>query len=225
MIPLVSIVGQSGCGKTTLIERLIPELTGRGHRIATVKHDVHGFEMDREGKDTWRHKRAGAAAVAISSPTRVAVIADVDRELTLEEVCDRFMRDVDMVLCEGFKTNPVPKIELFRTGVSTELLCNETDRLLAVVSDRLFSIGVPCFGLDEIPRIADLIQCEIRGAAAKPELSLYVGRAKIPLTPFAASSLAGMVRGYVGALKECDPSRSIELLIGADDETLPRATR
>ena len=86
MIPIVSIVGKSDIGKTTLIEKLLPELTGRGYRVATVKHDVHGFEVDREGKDSWRHKKAGAHTVVISSPQKIALIRDVEKDLTLEEV-------------------------------------------------------------------------------------------------------------------------------------------
>ena len=83
MIPIVSIVGKSDSGKTTLIEKLLPELGRRGYRVATVKHDVHGFEVDREGKDSWRHKKAGAHTVVISSPLKVAVIRDVDHDAEL----------------------------------------------------------------------------------------------------------------------------------------------
>ena len=72
MIPIVSIVGKSGAGKTTLIEKMIPELKKRGYRVATIKHDVHGFDIDHEGKDSWRHKKAGAHATIISSPWKVA---------------------------------------------------------------------------------------------------------------------------------------------------------
>jgi len=88
MVPIVSIVGKSDSGKTTLIEKLLPALTGRGYRVATVKHDVHGFEVDQEGKDSWRHKQAGAHTVVISSPNKVALIRDVERDLTLDEIRD-----------------------------------------------------------------------------------------------------------------------------------------
>ena len=86
MIPIVSVVGKSDSGKTTLIEKLVPELTRRGYRVATVKHDMHGFEVDREGKDSWRHKQAGAHTVVIASPQKIALIRDVERDLTLDEI-------------------------------------------------------------------------------------------------------------------------------------------
>jgi molybdopterin-guanine dinucleotide biosynthesis protein B len=98
MIPIVSIVGKSGSGKTTLIEKLVPELTRRGHRVATVKHDVHGFEVDREGKDSWRHKKAGAHTVVISSPEKAALIRDVERDLNLAEIRDKLIQEVDLIL-------------------------------------------------------------------------------------------------------------------------------
>ena len=89
MIPIISIVGKSDSGKTTLIEKLVPELTRRGYRVATVKHDIHGFEVDREGKDSWRHKQAGAHTVVISSPQKIALIRDVEKDLTLDEIREK----------------------------------------------------------------------------------------------------------------------------------------
>src|SRR4030066_1340246 len=103
MIPIISIVGKSASGKPTLIEKLVPELVRRGCRVATVKHDVHGFGVDREGKDSWRHKKAGAHTVVISSPTKLALIRDVDHDATLAELRDKYIRDVDLLLSEGFK--------------------------------------------------------------------------------------------------------------------------
>ena len=96
MIPIISIVGKSDSGKTTLIEKLVPELTRKGYRVATVKHDVHGFEVDREGKDSWRHKQAGAHTVIISSPQKIALIRDVEKDSTLDEIRRRWVQDVDL---------------------------------------------------------------------------------------------------------------------------------
>jgi len=85
MPPIISIVGRSGAGKTTVLEPLIAELARRGLRVGVLKHSAHGFEMDREGKDTWRHRRAGAQAVGIMSPDEIAVIRSLPRELPLEQ--------------------------------------------------------------------------------------------------------------------------------------------
>ncbi len=158
MIPIISIVGTSNSGKTTLIEKLVPELVRRGYRVATIKHDVHGFEVDREGKDSWRHKKAGAHTVVISSPTKLAMIRDVDHDAELVELRDRYIRDVDLILSEGYKRNDQPKIEVFRKEMKRELLCSPEDHLLALATDTPFSIGVPCLDLDDAKGLVDLIE-------------------------------------------------------------------
>ena len=161
MIPIVSIVGKSDSGKTTLIEKLVPELWRRGYRVATVKHDVHGFEVDREGKDSWRHKKAGAHTVVISSPLKVAVIRDADHDADLNEIRDRYIRDVDLILSEGFKRNSQPKIEVSRKEKHRDLLCTKEDNLLAIASDQPFEIGVPCLDINDAPGLVDLIEEKI----------------------------------------------------------------
>ncbi len=157
MIPIVSVVGKSDAGKTTLLEKIIPELTRRGYRVATVKHDVHGFDIDREGKDSWRHKKAGARQTIIASPRKVAVIEDVEKDHDLSEIRDRYVRDVDIILTEGYKGNPHPKIEVSRAEMNRELLCTKEDNLVAIASNRCLDIGVPCFDIDDAAGIADLI--------------------------------------------------------------------
>ena len=158
MIPIVSIIGKSDSGKTTLIERLIPEIKRRGYRIATVKHDTHSFEIDREGKDSYRHKKAGAAISLISSPEKVAVIADVDRDMNLSELRDQFVSNVDLIISEGYYRDSQPKIEVFRGAAHGEPLCTKDDNLVAFVSDVPFDKGVPCFNLNDIKGIADFIE-------------------------------------------------------------------
>jgi molybdopterin-guanine dinucleotide biosynthesis adapter protein len=158
VIPIVSIVGKSNTGKTTLIEKLVPELVRRGYRVATIKHDVHGFDIDREGKDSWRHKQAGAHTVLISSPTKVALIRDVDHDADLPELRDEYIQGVDIILSEGFKRNRQPKIEVSRKELTRDLLCTKEDNLIALATDQPFSIGVPCFDLDDARGLVDLIE-------------------------------------------------------------------
>ncbi len=157
-IPIVSIVGKSNAGKTTLLEKLIPELVKRGYRVATVKHDVHGFEIDHEGKDSWRHKKAGAHTTVISSPLRVALIEDVDRDQSLDEIRNKYIKRVDIILAEGYKGNPFPKIEVFRSELKRTPLCGKEDNLLAIASDIKLDVGVPCFDINDIKSIVDLIE-------------------------------------------------------------------
>jgi len=158
MIPIVSIVGKSDSGKTFVIERLVSGLAARGYRIATIKHDVHGFEMDREGKDSWRHKQAGASTVVISSPKKIAMIQDVEEEESLETIRDAWIRDVDLILTEGYKGADAPKIEVSLFGGSNQLLCTEAQRLVAVVADHEVSLEVPVFCEAEIPRLVDWVE-------------------------------------------------------------------
>lgn len=159
-IPIISIVGKSNSGKTSLVEKLIPELVKRGYRIATIKHNKHGFDIDHEGKDSWRHKKAGACATVIACPTRVALIEDLERDQTLDEIRNKYIKNVDVILAEGYKGNPFPKIEVFRSDLKRELLCGKEDNLLAIASDIKLDIGVPCFDINDIGSIADLIENE-----------------------------------------------------------------
>jgi len=165
-IPILSIVGKSNTGKTTLIERLIPELVRRGLRVATIKHNRHGFQMDHEGKDSWRHKQAGARATVVASPRQVALLEDASRDYTMEELRDRYIRDVDLVLAEGFKKNPHPKIEVFRPEVHPERLCGPDDRCVAVVSEAPLVFSVPRFGPNDIHALCDFIVESILGGGA-----------------------------------------------------------
>ncbi len=218
MIPIVSIVGKSDSGKTTLIEKLVPELTRRGHRIATVKHDVHGFEVDREGKDSWRHKKAGAHTVVISSPQKAAVIRDVKRDLNLAEIRDKLIRDVDLILSEGYKRDVQPKIEIFRKEKHQELLCTREDNLIAIVSDKTFDVGVPCFGLDDMAGLSSFIEKKFLEGKGERGVSLEVGGKPIPLNPFVKDFMAKAIKGMLSALKGCDPAGPIEIRIEGEEK-------
>jgi molybdopterin-guanine dinucleotide biosynthesis adapter protein len=151
--PIVSIVGFSGSGKTTLLEKLIPELAGLGLRIGTIKHHVHGFEMDKPGKDTWRHKRAGAAVTIISSPRQIGMVMDVDHDQHPDELT-YLLHDVDIVLTEGYKQGDTPKIEIFREGLREHPVCRDDPRLIGLVTDTRVDLGVPRFALDDIKGLA-----------------------------------------------------------------------
>ena len=219
MIPIISIVGKSDSGKTTLMEKLLPELVRRGYRIATVKHDVHGFEVDREGKDSWRHKKAGAHTVIISSPQKVALIRDVEKDFTLEELRMKFIQDVGLILSEGYKKDVQPKIEVFRKEKHKELLCTKEDNLVAIVSDKTFQVGVPCFGLDDIKGLGDFIEAKFLKSQPRTGVSLRVNGKPISLTPFVGKFLQRTVQGVVSSLKGCEAPKRIEISIEDVNET------
>lgn len=160
MPPILSIVSKKNSGKTTLLEKLIPELARRGHRIGTVKHDAHGFDIDREGKDSWRHKQAGASTVVISSPWKIALIKDVAQEWRLDQIVAHYFADVDLVITEGYKQGGKPQIEVFRKAVHKTPLHTKADpnTLIAVASDEPIDLGVPRLDINDIQGIADFIE-------------------------------------------------------------------
>ena len=158
MIPVVSFVGKSDSGKTTLIEKIISELRRRGWRVATIKHSRHGFDIDREGKDTWRHRKAGAKMTVMASPEQIAIIEDAEKDLEIQELRDRYIHDVDIILTEGFKGNKYPKIEVFRASLNRDMLCSGNDNLIAIASDKHIGLGgVPCIDINNAKEITQLI--------------------------------------------------------------------
>jgi molybdopterin-guanine dinucleotide biosynthesis protein MobB len=155
-ITVISVIGRSGSGKTTLLEKLIPELKRRGYRVGTIKHHAHpGIEIDRPGKDTWRHAHAGSDHVVIAAPDRLVSIRNLNRELELEEISAQ-MEDVDIILTEGFSRASTPKIEVVRSGRSVEPL--EVTERIAFATDINLLNPEPQFNLDDAHGLADMIE-------------------------------------------------------------------
>jgi molybdopterin-guanine dinucleotide biosynthesis protein B len=149
-------VGRSQSGKTTLIEKLIPELKQRGYRIGTIKHSHHIFDFDKSGKDSWRHKDAGADTVIIASPGKIAMVKN-DHQGTLDRL-QHYFDDLDLLITEGYKKENKPKIEVVRSARHTEALLKDDRHLVAVVTDVDLKMKIPVFGLDDIDQLADFIE-------------------------------------------------------------------
>lgn len=156
MTPIICIAGRSQTGKTTLIEKLIPVLKERGYRIGTIKHSHHIFEMDKTGKDSWRHKDAGAETVIIASPGKIAMVKN-DHEGSLDSLVDYFS-DMDLVITEGYKREKKPKIEVVRAARHQGALLADDPNLIAMVTDANISVSVPVFGMEDIAQLADFIE-------------------------------------------------------------------
>ena len=172
-VPIVCFVGKSNSGKTTFIERIIPELVRAGYKIATVKHAGHGFDLDTEGKDSWRHKQAGASSVVILSKGSMAMFADVSDQPKVEDIRDRFLDgSYDLILAEGWKHEGYPKIVIIRDQAGEIPVSGEG--LLAVVSDKPINLNVPRFDLNDVPAVAALImkQFPLRRVRAEHELDV-----------------------------------------------------
>ena len=153
---IVSIIGKSNSGKTTLIERLIPELIKRDYKVATIKHDAHNFEVDKVGKDSWRHKNAGAQTTIVSSAKQIAIFTSAEKDNSLEYLCENYIKNVDIVLAEGYRISKYPKIVVNKPRDNL-MLYEHIDNLLAIVGDGKYDYDVPVFHRNEISKIADII--------------------------------------------------------------------
>ncbi len=156
MPQIISIVGKSESGKTTLIEKLIAELKSRGYRIGTIKHASKGFDIDKKGKDSWRHKEAGADTVVVASSGKIAMVKNESHE-TLDDL-EKYFPDMNLVITEGFKKENKPKIEIFRVEKHKNPLCPGDSNLIAFVTNTKQNLNVPIFGLEEIRELADFIE-------------------------------------------------------------------
>jgi molybdopterin-guanine dinucleotide biosynthesis adapter protein len=171
---VVGLAGWSGSGKTTLVARVIPVLTGRGLRVSTVKHAHHGFDVDIPGKDSHTHRAAGASEVFVSSARRWAHIHELrdEGEPQLAAILRR-LAPVDLVIVEGYKRHPHPKLEVYRAEVGKPLLHPEDDWIVAVASDApVPDARVPVLDLGNADKIADVLMIESLPAerlAAEPE--------------------------------------------------------
>jgi molybdopterin-guanine dinucleotide biosynthesis protein B len=162
------LAGWSGSGKTTLVTRLLPALVRRGLSVSTVKHAHHEFDIDQPGKDSFRHREAGAAEVLISSTRRWALMHEHRgaREPALAELLVH-MSKVDLVIVEGFKREPMPKLEVHRPALGKPLLCREDPDIVAVASDApVANLAVPLLALGDIEAIAAFILAHCRLEAA-----------------------------------------------------------
>ncbi len=159
--PVVTLVARSGTGKTTLLVKLIAELSARGWTVGALKHDAHRFEIDHQGKDSWKMAAAGAAVTAISSPAKTAVIQCHELEPQFEQLLQPFTGKVDILLTEGFKRSSLPKIEIHRQTLGQSLLCRgeyDDPSLIAVASDLTLSLNVPCLDLDDTASLCNFIE-------------------------------------------------------------------
>lgn len=159
---IFGFAGWSGSGKTTLIEHVIPRLVARGLRLALIKHAHHGFDVDHPGKDSFRHRRAGCAEVLVTSGLRWALMHELrgSAELSLDDALVR-LSPCDLVLVEGYKTAPIPKLEVYRAGVGKPLLLLRDPHIVGVATDQARAlpadIRLPVLALDDYDAIATFV--------------------------------------------------------------------
>jgi len=212
MQPIISIVGKSESGKTTLLEGLIVELKQRGYRVAVIKHSGEDFELDGVSKDSWRFSRAGSEISAISSSHKLAIIKNLERDLSAQELSNFICWDYDLILTEGFKQSHHPKIEVHRKEQGKELL-SLPEQLLAVVTDEPLDVDVPQFSRGEVPKITDLIEKTLLARQREEDIDLFINDAYIPINQSTKSLLLRTLVAMVSSLKSVSKIKSLRIFL------------
>ena len=181
MRSIISIVGKSNSGKTTLLEKLIAELKKRGYKVAIVKHSHHKDDLDTAAKDTWRFTRAGSELSVINSLDHLAIYRRMDSYFDPQDISNFVLWDFDILLTEGFKGSNYPKIEVRRNEQGKELL-TDLKLLLAVVTDKPMDVSVPQFSHDDITGIADIIEKTAISQNNTSELEVIIDGKAVPVS-------------------------------------------
>ena len=209
-MPLViCIVGRPKSGKTTIIEKLIPELKNRGYRVATIKHTTHDFEMDTAGKDSWKHAQAGSECAVLSSGSKVALTRNVDHDLSPAELTRLISGDFDIILAEGFKQSEEPKIEVCRKEAG-EPVCSPDD-LMAIATDESLQFKPPRYSPDDISGIATLIEEKL--LKRKEKITIFADGKPVPLKPFIVNLYYKVISDLVLPLKGIGKPKRIDISI------------
>jgi molybdopterin-guanine dinucleotide biosynthesis protein MobB len=209
MPPVICIVGHSNSGKTTLVEKILPELKSRGYRVATAKH-AQDIDLDHPGTDSWRHVAAGSAEMVLATKDRVVMVKPVAGSPALDEVVRLIGEEYDLVLAEGFKGESAPKIEVQRN--QTGPLLTGLKGLFAVVSDEDIAVTTRRFSWSDIKGLVDLIE----EGFIKPNqehVAVYVNGAPIVLSSFPREIVRNLVVAVASSLKGAGQPENIELKV------------
>jgi molybdopterin-guanine dinucleotide biosynthesis protein B len=206
--PIVSIVGKSKSGKTTLIEKLIQELKSRGYRVATVKHTHQELTFDEPGKDSWRHTQAGSEATVISSLGKTILIKPTSGDTSPEEMARLLGEDYDIILTEGFRQGNYPKIEVHRREVGP--LFTNTKKLIAIATDEPLETKTRQFSLEDVKGLANLLE---KGfiQPQRERVSLYVNGTPIVLSSFPKQIIGNILLALASSLKGVKKIKSLDI--------------
>jgi molybdopterin-guanine dinucleotide biosynthesis protein B len=210
MPPVVSIVGKSESGKTTLMEKLLRELKSRGYRVATIKHTPQKLSFDEPGKDSWRHIQAGSEATLISSPDKVVLIKPTKTKISPEQVARLIGEDYDIILIEGCKVGDAPKIEVHRKEAGPPLA--SVKKLIAIATDEPLATKARQFSLEDAKGLADLLE----KGFIKPQqerVALYVNKKPVVLTVFPKQIITNILLALASSLKGVKKIKSLEFFL------------
>lgn len=213
--PVVAIVGRSRSGKTTLIRKLIPELAGRGYRVATIKHAPKKLTLDEKMKDSRRHLEAGSLVTVVSGKDRLILEKPTPKEASLEEAVDLLGEDYDIILVEGFKQAGAAVIEVHRKEVGS--IMEGLKKRLAIVTDEPLDIRLRQYDINDIKGVADIIE---QGFIKpnKERVTLCVNGEPLALTAFPRRLVTGTVLAMVSSLKGVDEIKSLRISLEQPDK-------
>jgi molybdopterin-guanine dinucleotide biosynthesis protein B len=215
MANILAVIGKSNSGKTTLIERLVPRLRQRGLAVGTIKHASHGFDLDHEGKDSYRHKRSGAVATVVTGPEGLAVMRD-SATWDVAGLVSRYLADMDLVLVEGFKSEDLAKIEISATG--ERLFADDDQNLQAIVSAVFVSSNKPVLARDDIEGIADFVYNFYKQNRPKSAVRIFVNGEPLAVKSFVGDMFYRVLVGMAGLLKGGEGMRRLMVDVTLEDE-------
>jgi len=211
-VPIISIVGNSDSGKTTLIERLVPAIKKRGYRVGSIKH-AREINMETD-KDSQRHLTVGSEVTVLATSGEIVLFKPVG-EPDIEEIRHMFDSALDLIVCEGFKYSDLPKIEVYRKGHGTPL--EGLTSVFAIVSDDHLDIKTRQFKSDDIESIVDLLEQGFM-QPQREWLDLYINGKQVPLTLFPRQIISDVIMAMVGTLKGVEPVKILEIRMKKEQE-------
>jgi len=209
MPPILSIVGKSNSGKTTLLESLIAEMKQRGYKVAVIKHAGEDIELDTVNKDTWRFSRAGSDISAINAGQKLAIFKAVARDFNAGDLAAFICGDNDLLLTEGFKQSDYPKIEVHRKEQGKDLV-SPPEQLIAIVTDEPVEASVPQFGKDEARKIVDFIEETILKRSTQ-DIDLFINDEPVALKPAARDLLSRTLIAMAPGIKSVSDIKSLRV--------------
>jgi molybdopterin-guanine dinucleotide biosynthesis protein MobB len=210
MQSIISFVGKSSSGKTTLLEKVIAELKSRGYKVAIIKHSHHKDDLDTAAKDTWRFTQAGTELSAINSLDHLAIYRRMDSFFDPQDISNFVLWDYDILLTEGFKGSNYPKIEVHRAEQGEGLL-TDPKLLLAVVTDEPLDIEIPQLSRDDILGIADIIEKTIITHKGETDLTMIINGKSTPIPPQLKDTLSRTLSAMIPDLQNNGNIKSLHI--------------
>jgi molybdopterin-guanine dinucleotide biosynthesis adapter protein len=210
MQSIISIVGKSSSGKTTLLEKVIAELKQRGYKVAIIKHSHHKDDLDTAAKDTWRFTQAGTELSAINSLDHLAIYRRMDKFFDPQDIANFVLWDYDILLTEGFKGSNYPKIEVHRADQGQGLL-TDPKLLLAVVTDEPLEVNVPQLSREDVNGIADIIEKTIIAHKGETDLTMIINGKSTPIPPLLKDTLTRTLSAMIPDLQNNGNIKSLHI--------------